>query len=272
MIRIGRVTPSFLIIGVQKGGTTALNEYLGQHPNLIAPEEKELHFFDTQNQISFKDYRKKFPVHFFSNKMSFESTPRYIYYPTAAKRIYEFNPKMKLIVLLRDPAKRAFSAWNMYKQMSKNEYQKGMAKQHQAKNSLDRNYEHLFSKEFPSFEQWIDFELSSDFPKQIIEPSIIRRGYYKTQIEHYLKYFPRNQILFIDSQHMKINTMHTLNRVAVFLNISDFTNLDIDLSPYHQRPYDTTLKIDVYSSLIDHFKRVNNGLEALTGLQFEWMR
>ena len=38
----------FLIAGVQKGGTTALADYLRQHPALFIPTLKELHFFDDE--------------------------------------------------------------------------------------------------------------------------------------------------------------------------------------------------------------------------------
>src|SRR5690606_21123817 len=45
----------------------------------------------------------------------FEATPEYLYRSKAADRIFQFNPKMKLIVLVREPVSRAYSAWNMYK-------------------------------------------------------------------------------------------------------------------------------------------------------------
>jgi len=46
-MNFGKVKPTLLIIGVQKGGTTSLHNYLSQHPTLSSSKEKELHFFDT---------------------------------------------------------------------------------------------------------------------------------------------------------------------------------------------------------------------------------
>lgn len=39
---------SFLICGVQKSGTSALDRYLRAHPQLFLPDQKELHFFDNE--------------------------------------------------------------------------------------------------------------------------------------------------------------------------------------------------------------------------------
>ena len=39
---------TFLIAGVQKGGTTALFDYLGDYPDIALPDVKELHFFDDE--------------------------------------------------------------------------------------------------------------------------------------------------------------------------------------------------------------------------------
>src|SRR5205085_1545691 len=44
------------------------------------------------------------------NCITYESTPSYLYFPAAAERIAKYNPRTKLIVLLRDPVERAFSA------------------------------------------------------------------------------------------------------------------------------------------------------------------
>ena len=43
-------TVSFLIVGAQKGGTTALYDYLGDYRDVALSREKELHFFDDEAQ------------------------------------------------------------------------------------------------------------------------------------------------------------------------------------------------------------------------------
>ncbi|MGB7755383.1 MAG: hypothetical protein WBL23_04905, partial [Salinisphaera sp.] len=44
-----------------------------------------------------------------------EATPIYMYWHDAPRRMWEYNPNMKLIVVLRNPIDRAFSHWNMEK-------------------------------------------------------------------------------------------------------------------------------------------------------------
>lgn len=271
-INFGYVAPSFMIIGTQKGGTTALHEYLIQHPRLIAPKEKELHYFDTYNDISKKEYLSKFPKKYFSNKVSFESTPRYLYYPGVAKKLYNYNPNMKFVVMLRDPVRRAYSAWNMYKQMGGSNYMLKYFKSNEESSPKEKIYSLLYKKKkYPTFSEWVHYELENESNQDWIEPSIIRRGYYKKQIETYVKYFDIEQFMFIDSLKLKTNTLEVLNSVACFLEIEDFTGLDLDLGLKHKREYSENLNDKLYQELLFHFQNKNKGLEELVNLKLDWM-
>ena len=42
----------FIICGVQKGGTTALDVYLREHPDICMADTKEVHFFDNDKVFS----------------------------------------------------------------------------------------------------------------------------------------------------------------------------------------------------------------------------
>ncbi len=57
-----RVLPDFLIIGVQKGGTTSLYNYLSEHPDIISARRKEVHFFDQHFRMGVPWYRGNFPT------------------------------------------------------------------------------------------------------------------------------------------------------------------------------------------------------------------
>src|SRR5690606_28394211 len=156
-------------------------------------------------------YLERFPKSYFTRKISYDATPNYIYYPGTAKKIYDFNTKMKFIVVLRNPVKRAFSAWNMHRQMVTNPLRKEAARKIQVNDPLIKTYHYFYLNEFPSFSQWVAFELGNEFPKGIIEPSIIKRGYYLKQIQEYLKYFPRQSFHFIDFEIFKTQTMRSLD-------------------------------------------------------------
>jgi hypothetical protein len=270
-LNFGIVKPTFMIIGVQKGGTTSLNYYLSQHPQIILPKEKELHYFDTAAATPTKPYLEMFPKSFFTRKVSYDATPNYIYYPGTAKKIYDFDPKIKFIVLIRDPVKRAFSAWNMHRQMVTDPLRKEAARKIQKNDPMIKTYNYFYSNEFPSFSEWVDFELGNEFPQGIIEPSIIKRGYYLKQIQEYLKYFPRKNFLFIDFEIFKMQTLKSLDDITDFLKISHFDKEGLDITPKNKRAYSEKISEEVYKKLIEHFKMKNKGLEKLTGLKLDWM-
>ena len=57
---------NFLIVGAQKGGTTALFDYLGDYPDIALADEKELHFFDDETldwaAPDYRPYHAHFPT------------------------------------------------------------------------------------------------------------------------------------------------------------------------------------------------------------------
>src|SRR6201995_2856190 len=110
----------FVIGGTQKGGTSALASFLRQHPQICMPaDRKELHFFDREEAFTGKPDYRAYHSSFRPEKNQTvigEATPIYMYWNPAPARIWTYNPAMKWIVILRDPAERAFSAWNMEKQ------------------------------------------------------------------------------------------------------------------------------------------------------------
>src|SRR5688572_4751100 len=103
--------PSFLIIGVQRGGTTSLYDYLVQHPRIAPAKRKEVHYFDIRYPNGPAWYRKQFSwwLNVRRNVMTGEASPYYIFHPAVPDRVRETVPDAKLIVLLREPVARALS-------------------------------------------------------------------------------------------------------------------------------------------------------------------
>ena len=116
---------NFLIIGAQKSGTSALADFLKTHPQIAFAKKwrkhhKEVHYFDNDKRFSrplknHKFYHKYFRHTKKHHKAIGEATPVYIYWEPALRRIYDYNPAMKLIVLLRNPVERAYSQYQMCK-------------------------------------------------------------------------------------------------------------------------------------------------------------
>lgn len=116
----GRMLPGFLIVGAQRCGTTSMYRTLSQHPAILKPVlHKGVHFFDTGYARGLSWYRGHFPLERTARRveretgtrpLAFESSPYYMFHPLAGERIDRDLPGVKLIVLVRDPVERAYSA------------------------------------------------------------------------------------------------------------------------------------------------------------------
>ncbi len=118
--------PNFILAGFPKCGSTSLHYYLKEHPEIFMPDQKELHYFtydiiSKQNKGKGDLEIKKFHVGDFSSyqkhyedvenqKMIGDASPSYANYPEVFPKIKEtLGNDTKVIVLLRDPVKRAYS-------------------------------------------------------------------------------------------------------------------------------------------------------------------
>ena len=115
-----RMTPSFLIVGAQRCGTTSMYKTLSQHPMVLpAVLHKGVHYFDTGYGHGPAWYRGHFPLLAARRRaapapgrlpITGESSPYYMFHPLAGQRIARDLPACRLLVLLRDPVERAYSA------------------------------------------------------------------------------------------------------------------------------------------------------------------
>lgn len=104
---------------MQKAGTSALAHYLGTHPRLRLPRQKEAHVFDdpgfheeaTRAEVDAR-YAPMF-ADMSGDSIQGDATPIYMLHPILIERIARYNPAMRWIVLLRDPVARAISQYHM---------------------------------------------------------------------------------------------------------------------------------------------------------------
>lgn len=100
--------PGFLGIGATRAGSTWLWQNLRCHPELFLPDQKELHYFNRRYHRNLAFYAGKFQAA--KGRLSGEITPAYsILPPERIRFIRRVMPKVKLILLLRDPVERAWS-------------------------------------------------------------------------------------------------------------------------------------------------------------------
>jgi len=230
----------FVIGGTQKGGTSALDSFLRQHPEICMPTtRKELHFFDREDENrDYKEYHANFkpkPQH----RVIGEASPIYIYWETAPYRIWKYNPQMKWILALRNPVERAFSAWNM-------ETKRGKDKLTFA-DAIEREPERC----------------REELPLQHRVYSYVDRGFYAQQVRRLFNIFGKENVLVLLSEELRYEHQKTLRSVFEFLGV-DSSFVPPEASVFEQE-YSIQIDNQLRSRLIDMFYFDVKQLEKLIG-------
>lgn len=203
----------FVIAGVQKAGTTALAQYLDQHDGLFLPPTKETHYFKRSLKPSGPPHRpiEHLTRHYVDapdGALLGDATPIYLYWPHALELLHAHNPNLKIIVSLRHPVLRAWSAWSM-------EHRRGR--------------ERLpFSDAIRTGRQRV-----SKAP-QGVDPifSYVERGLYAPQIIRLLNLFDKDNVFFLCSDKIYSDSP-TLMKLQSFLGVKpiEFTTIEANVNP-----------------------------------------
>lgn len=200
------VIPNFLIIGAQKAGTTSLINYLAKHPDIFVPDHKEISGFyhDENYNKRFKDYPY---VRYFDNWQGQEyagNAPVNLLYfaEETSKRIYAFNPSMKLIAILRNPVQRAYSAYWYFVRC-------GLETE---------SFESALKREERMLEHGNFYELMNF--------TYVSHGLYYHQLVHFLRHFGREQLLILLYDDFKNNPSETLRHIYAFLEVKEYFQSD----------------------------------------------
>jgi hypothetical protein len=187
----------FLVAGVQKGGTTALFDYLSDLPGLQLPAVKEAHFFDDEERVDWSApaYTAYHDLFVDDARLWGEATPIYLYWPNALERIAAYNPAMKLILIFRDPVQRAWSQWKM-------EYARGKETEPFAWCIREGRARMAAGTPYPGFHRVFSY---------------VERGFYGRQIARALDLFPRDQLLLLGSEDLRRDPAGTIARVCDFV-------------------------------------------------------
>ncbi len=237
----------FLVVGAQKSGTTTLHSYLDDHPQIQMASKKEVHFFNNNqfflnSEPDYDFYHSWF--NFDDNaKLRGEVTPAYLYCRDAAVRIWQYNPAMKIVIILRSPIERAFSHWNM---------------------EINRGAESL------GFEEALLKEserCGETLPLQHYVYSYLDRGFYSSQIREYWRCFGKKQILVLKYDDLRENLTLLLEELFDFLEIdgaliSDFVSHKKVL---HKAKYAVSMDRSSSELLLKHYKYEILQLESMLG-------
>lgn len=185
---------NFIGIGAQKAGTTWIHNMLKYHPEVSFGRMKEINYFNDlgsyYNKKLYSNYDKG--VEWYHNvakikndKLNGDVSPDYLYdCYKSSKRIYQYNPNMKIIVTIRDPVERAYS---QYLFASQRYY-------------LGKSFEDVFFKNK-------EFKL---------------RGMYYKQLKPYFDLFPKENIKIIKFEDIRDTPKKTLKEIEKFLGIKTF--------------------------------------------------
>src|SRR5881394_3162986 len=183
----------FILAGAQKSGTTALHYFLSKHPNITMGDQQEIHCFDDDalfvSQPDYEELHKHYrPLA--PSTVAGDCTPSYLYYEPAAERMWKYNPKIKLLILLRNPVDRAFAHWNMQR---------------------FRGREPLDFFDAVREEQ---ARIAGAPPAEARRFAYVDRGFYGQQLERLFKFFPREQVKVVKFEAFKDKQRETL--VSIF--------------------------------------------------------
>ena len=183
----------FLLVGAQKCGTTSLHAYLSQHPQIFMPKLKEMLFFSQDaNFQQGEEYLDVFFGRVPEDLLVGASDVDILWKPKALENIHAFDPDMKLIVVLRNPAERAYSAfW----------YEKQKCRESAA-----------------GFAQAI--RVAGDPSSTAHKFGYLSRGMYASQIKTALKYFPGKNLHIMLFEDLKNDFDATMEKIFIFLGIS----------------------------------------------------
>jgi Sulfotransferase domain len=191
--------PNFLIVGAMKCGTSTLLGYMRQHREIhMAP--REVHFFDRDQNYrrGIGWYEEQF-VGAAQHRAIGEKTPGYCFVTQAPERIHRHLPKVKLIWIFRDPVARAYS-----------------------------NYWHFLRRgnERAGFADAITKGLQQERRAGRSNCVYLDKGRYAEQIRNYLRFFPRDQMLFLRFEDFFRDPGLLLGTVFAFIGVSSDEAID----------------------------------------------
>jgi hypothetical protein len=177
------VLPNFLVLGAEKAATTWLARGLGEHRSVFMPAEKELFFFSSRFERGLDWYATHF-LGWSGEPRVGEATPVYLGHPAAPERIRTTLGEIELIVSLRHPVDRAYSAY----------------------------WHNLRQGRLPA-----DSEFSGCLQADAWE--LRSRGEYHSHLARYLRLFPRDRLLVLLYDRIRDDPAGELRRCLEFLAV-----------------------------------------------------
>lgn len=298
---------------MQKCGTGALKEFMRRNPFYGYAPIGESHFFDRNANYNkgYEWYLSIQPVVRPEVKV-FDKTPSYMSDQSIPPRIHAYNPDAKLIMLLCEPVHRTLSHYLHALFLSDvNKAQNKTTRRFYSKfesynNVIDQGLDEIFKDNQGLLTDLRDVAKPFNRHRELRETmyrfmgrenenkihfapvEIIARGAYGYYIQQYLKWFPRENILILNSNHLKHDPVYVLKQVQEFSGVPvavDAKNFVIDeetghfcilgpedleprcLSVKKNRSQDHTINFETSVRLSRIYKALKTDLEDIVGQQ-----
>lgn len=218
-----------VIVGAQKAGTTSLNTYLAEHPDILGHPQTEFAYFRDDNEYQ-QDYDQVFDRYFTLG----DSTSSIVLAKNAAiydsekaiKRLADHNPDCKIIFLLRNPVSRAISSYHM-------ERFNGWMK-----HELDEIVGVIEREEYES----------------VLYRLLINMGLYADHLQVLQEHFPKENIKLYLFEELKQDTASVYRDICHWLGVSD--SFLPDLEAKHNPTYEA--RNEMLSNLIFRLRSEKN--------------
>ena len=177
-------------------------------------------------------------------------------------------------MVLREPAARCYSAWNMFRRFNESSPNLIFEQfvQHSNPPIKDAISNLLFTKQYPSFKQAVEDDIERYLSRSVdIEPSFVRRGIYFEQIANYLEYFSLDRFLFLEQRELNLPAA-LLQKVSNFLKVTiDVSSVKNSLSSNVGEYLSESSEIEeTLLSLRKFYRPHNETLFSQIGIHYDW--
>lgn len=261
-----RPAPDFAIIGAQRCGTTSLFRALAKHPAMMQNviDAKGIHYFDTSYHQNDAWYFAHFATQAERDNHTSkvgqraivgEASPYYLFHPAGAERMAKTIPDTKLVVLLRDPVKRAIS-----------HHLHMVWEGHEPVEDIDEALD-LESSRLEGIEE----RLLAD-PSLVSRPhqhfSYMARGHYASQLERLFSHIDRENVLVMTSDTLISDSISSLSKIQSFIGLEPDPSIDLEKrnasSKFEPRP-------ETIKRLTDEFAESNEQLARVVDIEIPWL-
>jgi hypothetical protein len=200
------------IIGVEKAGTTSLLRYLSAHEHIASHKSREMPFF-VDEQMFRKGWESAYRRFFGEGeegKLLLAKNVGCIFWEYGPQRLFDHNPDMKVIAVLRNPINRAYSAYRYSRQMGRENLE---------------TFEEAIKAEPDRLRRGSDLDVRYH--------AYLRRGLYTEQLRRVRSVFPEDQIKVVVFEELVQDPQAAVDGLFDFLNLP---RSKVDVSRRHNEP------------------------------------